>query len=166
MNVTLAELSRSDFASYFLDSVRQARATPGIDLEISESVLLEYPDHLRQTLRTLRSEGVRVAVDDFGVGSSSFKRLPELPADSVKIDRSFIDHLAHEPQTQAVVASLIELAHTYNLRTIAEGVETLAQLQILDALGCEQSQGYFHSPAVSAEELQLFVATRASDTDS
>ncbi len=165
VNVTLAELSRSDFASYFLDSVRQARATPGIDLEISESVLLEYPDDLRQTLRTLRTEGVRVAVDDFGMGSASLNRLAELPADSVKIDRSFIDHLAHEPQTQAVVAGLIDLANAYNLRTIAEGVETLAQLEILDALGCEQSQGYFHSPAVSAEELRLFVASRAAEAE-
>jgi EAL domain-containing protein (putative c-di-GMP-specific phosphodiesterase class I) len=86
--------------------------------------------------------------------------LSELPVDSLKIDRSFIDHLSYQPQSQAVVAAIIALARAHGLRTVAEGVETIEQLEILDALGCEQSQGYLHSPAVSAEDLELLVATR------
>jgi EAL domain-containing protein (putative c-di-GMP-specific phosphodiesterase class I) len=91
---------------------------------------------------------------------SSHSRLAELPVDSLKIDRSFIDHLSTQPQSQAVVATIIALARAHGLRTVAEGVETIEQLEILDTLGCEQSQGYLHSPAVSAEELELLVAAR------
>ena len=162
VNISPAELSRKDFAGYFLDIVRQAPATPSIDIEISERTLLEDPEHLRQTLRTLRGEGVPIAVDDFGMAQSSLSCLSALAVDSLKIDRSFINHLSHPPQTQASVATIIALARAYGLRTVAEGVETVEQLEILETLGCEQSQGYLHSPAVPAEEIRLLIATRSS----
>jgi diguanylate cyclase (GGDEF)-like protein len=161
VNISPAELSRKDFAGYFLDVARQAPGTPSIDIEISEHTLLEDPEHLRQTLRTLRGEGVRIAVDDFGMAQSSLSCLSALAVDSLKIDRSFINQLSHQPQTQAVVATIIALARAYGLRTVAEGVETIEQLEILEMLGCEQSQGYLHSPAVPAEEIALLIATRA-----
>jgi diguanylate cyclase (GGDEF)-like protein len=160
VNISPAELSRKGFAAYFLDNARRARNTPHIDIEITESALLGDFENLHQTLKTLRGEGVRVAIDDFGMAHSSHSRLSELPVDSLKIDRSFIDHLSYQPQSQAVVAAIIALARAHGLRTVAEGVETIEQLEILDALGCEQSQGYLHSPAVSAEDLELLVATR------
>jgi diguanylate cyclase (GGDEF)-like protein len=162
VNVSPTELNRKDFGGYFLDTVRLARTSPGIDIEITESALLEDPGNLRQTLKTLRGEGVRVAIDDFGMVDSSLTRLSEFPVDSLKIDRSFISHLSDRPQSQAVVSTIIALARAYGLRTVAEGVETIQQLEILDALGCEQSQGYLHSPAVPAEEIELLVAARAS----
>jgi diguanylate cyclase (GGDEF)-like protein len=162
VNISPAELSRKDFAGYFLDVARQAPGTPGIDIEISERTLLEDPEHLRQTLRTLRGEGVRIAVDDFGMAQSSLSCLSALAVDSLKIDRSFINHLSNQPQTQAVVTTIIALARAYGLRTVAEGVETIEQLEILETLGCEQSQGYLHSPAVTAEEIGLLIATRSS----
>jgi diguanylate cyclase (GGDEF)-like protein len=162
VNISPTELGRKDFADYFLDVARQARNTPSIDIEISESTLREEPEHLRQTLKTLRGEGVRIAVDDFGMAHSSLSCLSELPVDSLKIDRSFINRLSYQPQSQAVVSTIIALATAYGLRTVAEGVETIEQLEILDALGCEQSQGYLHSPAVTAEELELLIATRST----
>jgi diguanylate cyclase (GGDEF)-like protein len=162
VNVSATELSRKDFGGYFLDTVRLARTSPGIDIEITESALLEDPGNLRQTLRTLRGEGVRVAIDDFGMAHSSLTRLSEFPVDSLKIDRSFISRLSDQPQSQVVVSTIIALARAYGLRTVAEGVETIQQLEILDALGCEQSQGYLHSPAVPSEELEPLVAARAS----
>ena len=162
VNISPAELSCKDFADYFLNVARQAPGTPSIDIEISESTLLADPEHLRRTLRTLRGEGVRIAVDDFGMAQASLRCLSALAVDSLKIDRSFISHLSNQPQTQAVVATIIGLARAYGLRTVAEGVETIEQLDILETLGCEQSQGYLHSPAVPADEIELLIATCSS----
>jgi diguanylate cyclase (GGDEF)-like protein len=164
VNISSTEFNRKDFAGYFLDTVRLARTSPGIDIEITESALLDDAERLRQTLKTLRGEGVRIAVDDFGMVHSSLNRLSEFPVDSLKIDRTFINHLSHQPQSQVVVSTIIAVARTYGLRTVAEGVETIEQLEILDSLGCEQSQGYLHSPAIPAEELEHLVATRATRT--
>lgn len=162
VNVSSAELSRKDFAAYFLDAARYANEGCGIDVEISESALLQDPECLRQTLGILRGEGVRIAIDDFGMGYSSLTQLAGLPLDALKIDRSFVDHLSCEAQSQAVVATVIALAKACGLRTVAKGVETAQQLQILDSLGCEQSQGYFHCPPVPAEEVELFIASAAT----
>jgi diguanylate cyclase (GGDEF)-like protein len=162
VNISSKELTRKDFVGYFLDTLRLARTGPGIDIEIAESALLEEPGSLRRTLQALRGEGVRVAIDDFGMAHSSPTRLAEFAVDSLKIDRSFISQLSHQPHSQGVVSTIIALARAYGLRTVAEGVETIQQLEILDALGCEQSQGYLHSPAVPAEELEFLVAARAS----
>jgi diguanylate cyclase len=164
VNVSPTELRRTDFVGYFLDTARLAGTSSGIDIEITESALLEDSGNLRRTLKTLRGEGVRVAIDDFGMVHSSSSRLSEFPVDSLKIDRSFIGHLSDQPQSQVVVATIIALARAYGLRTVAEGVETIQQLEILDALGCEQSQGYLHSPAVPADEFEFLVAARASGT--
>jgi diguanylate cyclase (GGDEF)-like protein len=166
VNISRTELSRKGFVGYFLDTARMTRTCSGIDIEIRESALLEAPGNIRQTLKKLRGEGVRVAIDDFGVDHASLTRLSEFPVDSLKIDRMFIGHLSEQPQSQVVVATIIGLARAYGLRTVAEGVETIQQLKILDALGCEQSQGYLHSPAVSAEEFEFLVAARASTAES
>jgi len=112
--------------------------------------------------KMLRGEGVRVAIDDFGMGYSSLSRLAGLPLDALKIDRSFVDHLNHDPQSQAIVSTIIAVAKACGLCTVAKGVETAAQLEILDSLGCDLSQGYFHCPPVSSEELELFVGSMTS----
>jgi diguanylate cyclase (GGDEF)-like protein len=164
VNISPAELNRKNFVGYFLDTARLTHTCPCIDIEITESALLQDPGDLRRTLKTLRGEGVRIAIDDFGMVHSSLSRLSEFPVDSLKIDRSFISHLSDQPQSQVVVSTIIALARAYGLRTVAEGVETIQQLEILDALGCEQSQGYLHSPAVPADELEFLVAARASGT--
>ena len=87
--------------------------------------------------------------------------LSQLPVDSLKIDRSFVNDLTQLRESQTIVSSIIAVARTYGLRTVAEGVESVEQLKILDSLGCEQSQGYLHSPAVSAEQIELMVAGRS-----
>lgn len=160
VNVSGAELGRGDFAEYFLDTIRLARTAPGIDIEISEVALAHERPTLRRTLRDLRGGGVHVAIDDFGLAHSSLNRLSEFPVDSLKIDRTLVSGLSPRPRSQTVVSSIMDVARAYGLHTIAAGVETIEQLQILDNLGCEQSQGYLHSPAVSAEDLTLLVATR------
>ena len=166
VNTSPTELGRKDFVRYFLDTVRLARNRPGIDIEITESALCEDAGNLQRTLKTLRAEGVRIAIDDFGMIHSSASCLSEFPVDSLKIDRTFISQLNEQPQSQVVVSTIMALARAYGLRTIAEGVETIQQLQILDALGCEQAQGYLHSPAVPADEVEFLMAARASGAQS
>jgi EAL domain-containing protein (putative c-di-GMP-specific phosphodiesterase class I) len=97
------------------------------------------------------------------MGYSSLSRLAELPIDILKIDRAFTARLTPERSSQAIVSTIIALARTYDLNTVAEGVETPEQLEILTALGCEQSQGYLHSPALPAEVFEgLLRAARTS----
>ncbi len=163
VNMSSTELGRRGFADYFLNAARLARTSAGIDIEITEGALLDNPENLHQNLKSLRAEGVRVAIDDFGMVHSSLSRLSEFPVDSLKIDRAFISHLSARPQSQLIVSTIIATARTYGLRTVAQGVETIEQLEILDRLGCEQSQGYLHSPPVSAEDLELLVASRATE---
>ena len=158
VNLSSAELGRKDFAGYFLDAVRLARLGSRIDIEISEGALLEDRANLRQTLQTLRSEGVRATLDDFGMVQPSLRCLAQFPVDRLKIDRSFIQGLSSQPQSQVVVSTILAVARACGLRTVAEGVETMEQLEILDALGCEESQGYLHSPAVPAEEIDRLLA--------
>jgi diguanylate cyclase (GGDEF)-like protein len=162
VNISTTELSRRGFARFFLDTVRLARPTPGIDIEIPESALLEDHEGMRQTLKTLRGAGVRVVIDDFGMVHPSLTCLAQSPVDSLKIDRSFINQLSCQPQSQVVVSSIIAVAKACGLRTVAEGVETMEQLEIVDALGCEQSQGYLHSPPVPAEQLRALLGACSS----
>ena len=157
VNISTTELSRRDFARFFLDTVRLARPAPGIDIEIPESALVEDRDGVRQTLKILRGAGVRVVVDDFGMVHPSLASLAQSPVDSLKIDRSFINQLSCQPQSQVVVSSIVAVARACGLHTVAEGVETMEQLEIVDALGCELSQGYLHSPPVPAEQLRMLI---------
>ena len=107
VNLSSAELARKDFAGYFLDAVRLARVGSGIDVEIPESALLEDRADLRETLKTLRSEGVRVTLDDFGMVRPSLRCLAQFPLDRLKIDRSFIHSLTPQPQSQVVVSTIL-----------------------------------------------------------
>ena len=157
VNISTTELSRKDFARFFLDTVRLARPAPGIDIEIPESALLEDREGVRQTLKTLRGAGVRVVIDDFAMVHPSLTCLAHSPVDSLKIDRSFINQLSCQPQSQVVVSSIVAVARSCGLNTVAEGVETMEQLEIVDALGCEQSQGYLHSAAVPAEQFRVLL---------
>jgi diguanylate cyclase (GGDEF)-like protein len=166
VNVTPTELTSKDFAAHFLGTLRRSHLSGGVDIEITESALIGDAEGLRETLDALRAEGVNIAIDDFGMGYSSLSRLMELPVDTLKIDRAFTDHLSHQAQSQAVIAAIIALAKAYSLHTIAEGVETEDQLKILDALGCEQTQGYFLCPPLCAEELELLLGSGAKAPDS
>jgi diguanylate cyclase (GGDEF)-like protein len=158
VNVSTAELSQPGLAARFL---RLAGTHSGsgvaLDLEITEGELLQDSASVTEALQQLRAEGVRVAIDDFGTGFSSLSRLSELPIDILKIDCSFVRRLTPDRASHAIVSTIIALARSYDLDTVAEGVETAAQLDILAALGCEISQGYLHSPAVPAETIEALL---------
>jgi diguanylate cyclase (GGDEF)-like protein len=162
VNVSTAELSQPCLAARFLHLAGGPNGSGvDLDLEITEGELLQDSAPVTEALQQLRAEGVRVAIDDFGTGFSSLSRLSELPIDILKIDCSFVRRLTPDRASHAIVSTIIALARSYDLDTVAEGVETPAQLQILAALGCEVSQGYLHSPAVPAETIEALLRAHA-----
>ncbi|BDI28418.1 hypothetical protein CCAX7_004690 [Capsulimonas corticalis] len=130
-----------------------------LDLELTESTIIQNKDNAAETLGTLRELGVRICIDDFGTGYSSLSYLRRFPLDVLKIDRSFVTGLAEDARDQAVVRALIDLAHALGLVVIAEGVENVAQRNTLFDLGCDVMQGFLFSPALSVEEVDIFLDT-------
>ena len=132
--------------------------TAGIDgdrlwLEVTESVLMEDANFILTALADLQAFGVHFAIDDFGTGYSSLAYLKRFPVEALKIDKSFVDGLGTDPESDAIVAAIIGLAHTLHLRTVAEGVETTEQLERLRELGCEMLQGFLLSVPVPAPSI-------------
>jgi hypothetical protein len=124
-----------------------------LELEVTESVLMERVDEVVASLNELRAIGVRCSIDDFGTGYSALTYLAEMPIDAIKIDRSFIQRIDGAPSGGSIVGAVIALAHSLNLVVVAEGVETDEQLQFLDTAGCDQVQGFRFSPPLPASEI-------------
>jgi EAL domain-containing protein (putative c-di-GMP-specific phosphodiesterase class I) len=125
-------------------------------IEITESSLMADPGGAVETLTSLRALGVRIAIDDFGTGYSSFEYLRDLPADMLKIDRSFIGDMTASVSSRAIVRAITDLAHDLGLRVIAEGVEDRATWDLVGALGCDVAQGFYMSAALSAGEIPFW----------
>ena len=148
VNISAAQLGDAGLAR----AVSSAMAESGIDpsrvqLEITESTLIQDLPRARAVLAHSREEGVRVAIDDFGTGYSSLSYIDSLPVDVLKIDKSFVKHLTGSTPDPSVVKTVIELGRAHNLEVTAEGVELAAQAQALTALGCDSGQGFlFHRP--------------------
>jgi diguanylate cyclase (GGDEF)-like protein/PAS domain S-box-containing protein len=128
-----------------------------LEFEITESVAIDNFEDAFHKLKQIREIGVRVALDDFGTGYSSLSHLRQFPIDSLKIDRSFIKDFISDSQTAAIVKSIISIAHSLNLPVIAEGVETEEQFQYLYDLHCDYIQGYFISPPVPVNEIEIIL---------
>ena len=157
VNIAPAQLRHVDFVRDFLQAV-ESWATPvsGLDIEITEGVLQEDSVAEVKRLKLLRDAGVKIAIDDFGTGYSSLRRLAALPIDTLKIDRYFVSDCG-SPAGGSLVKTIITLARTFSMTTVAEGVEKQEQLDLLWHLGCDQSQGFLHSPAVNVEEFEVLL---------
>jgi len=163
VNVSALQLRRRSFVDDVLKVVGNLNGTGyGLDLEITESSLLQDIDATTRKLQELRAIGVRIALDDFGTGYSSLSLLSHLPVDVLKIDRSFITGLPSDRASVALTSSIINLASAFGLGTVAEGVETTAQLEKLRELRCLQSQGYLFSRPVPFEQIESMLAARRS----
>ena len=158
INCSPLQLRKPGFAEQVLDAVGSWTGGGwGLDVEITESLLVDPESAEVRKLRTLRSAGVRVAIDDFGTGYSSLSRLSDLPIDTLKIDRSFIDGLPGDRSAARLVPTVISLARAFDLVTVAEGVETRAQLNFLERAGCMQSQGFLHAQPMPAAALEVLL---------
>jgi EAL domain-containing protein (putative c-di-GMP-specific phosphodiesterase class I) len=137
----------------FISEIREAlgvdpRAAAGLELEITESLIMENVKQNIASLRVIRDMGVPVAIDDFGTGFSSLSYLSRLPVDTLKIDRSFVIDMTAGPEGLSLVSTIINLAHSLKLKVVAEGVETEEQLRLLRLLGCDEMQGFLFSKPV------------------
>ncbi|MEA3109566.1 MAG: hypothetical protein QOI88_4171 [Gammaproteobacteria bacterium] len=165
INVSPWQLRRGDFADRVLSRLNGRKCFPGgLDLEITESALLQDPDETTRKLELLRVSGVGIAIDDFGTGYSSLSRLSMLPVDTLKIDRSFTSGLPANEVSLALVSTIISLARTFRLVTVAEGVETAGQYETLRKMGCVQSQGYLHGKPQPYEEITRRLVEARSET--
>jgi EAL domain-containing protein (putative c-di-GMP-specific phosphodiesterase class I) len=159
VNVAALQLRQRAFVDEVLEAIEGLnRAGYGLDIEITESSLLQDIDTASRKLQVLRASGIRVALDDFGTGYSFLGLLATLPLDMLKIDRSFISGLPLNQASVALTTSIIGLAAAFGLVTVAEGVETSEQLDKLRELRCAQLQGYLYSRPVPIEQIELMLA--------
>ena len=140
-------------------AVEQSIARSGIDprtleLELTESHLMQNIPENAALLNRLGALGVGISIDDFGTGYSSLSYLKQLPVDSIKIDSSFVRDMEEDPNDEAIIQAILAMAHSLGLSVVAEGVETDAQLEALRALGCDEYQGFRESAALAAAELE------------
>jgi EAL domain-containing protein (putative c-di-GMP-specific phosphodiesterase class I) len=149
----------------FLGDIRQLieshdQAAAGLELEITESLIMEDVKHSISSLQALRALGLTIAIDDFGTGFSSLSYLSKLPVDTLKIDRSFVIDMTVTPEGLALVSTIINLAHALKLKVVAEGVETEEQARLLRLLNCDEMQGYLFSKPIAAEAFERLFLVR------
>ncbi|SFB50938.1 diguanylate cyclase (GGDEF) domain-containing protein [Rhizobium sp. NFR07] len=157
VNVSPKQLRHAGFAESVLAIVAQSGlATTSLELELTETALVDDPDQVKDNLSRLRRAGIKIALDDFGTGFSSLSHLIEFGIDRIKIDRSFVRLLDRQSNGAAIAAAITTLGRSLGIETTAEGVETEAQRDFLIAIGCSDLQGYLLSKPVPASELPTF----------
>jgi diguanylate cyclase (GGDEF)-like protein len=157
VNVSPLQLRRRDFVPGMLSALEPLGGRRCIDIEITESTLMQDIELSIQKLEQLRQAGVGVAIDDFGTGYSSLRLLSRLPVDILKIDRSFVQGMMEMPNLMTLVETIVSLAHAFDMHTVAEGVETAEQMSILRRIRCDQAQGFFQSRPVPALEIPSLI---------
>jgi diguanylate cyclase (GGDEF)-like protein len=154
VNVSNLQLRRREFVSAVLSSLAPlAGGVAGLDIEITESMLMHDIELSIRKLCALREAGIGIAIDDFGTGYSSLRLLSRLPVDTLKIDRTFIQGISDTPNVMTLVSTIVSLARAFDMRTIAEGVETAEQLTMLRVLNCDQAQGFYLGRPAPATEV-------------
>jgi diguanylate cyclase (GGDEF)-like protein/PAS domain S-box-containing protein len=160
VNVSPIQMQRQPFDQIVIATLEKiGLPAKYLELEITESILLQDMDRVLKMLKDLHAHGVRMAIDDFGTGFSSLNYLKLLPLNKVKIDKSFINEVIHNPHDAALTKSIISMAHHLSMSVIAEGVENLAQYTFLLNNKCEYFQGYFFSKPLSSTDLIAFLRT-------
>jgi len=164
VNVSARQLGQADFVAVVERALRETGVpASAICLEVTETAVLRRPDVARRALDALRILGVRVALDDFGLGYSSLTHLKALPVDVVKVDRSFVADLVRSTEDRAVVEAVLTLAARMGLTVIAEGVETAGQEEVLREMGCPVVQGYLYGRPVPPADVVLPAAVADRD---
>jgi EAL domain-containing protein (putative c-di-GMP-specific phosphodiesterase class I) len=158
VNVSPIQLRRKDFVDTVKRAVgEQASDAQSLDLEITESLIMENIEDNIPKLKALREIGINVAIDDFGTGYSSLGYLAKLPVHALKIDRSFIIKMVQDSDSMTIVSTIISLAHSLHLIVIAEGVETEEQKKFLALLKCDEMQGYLFSRPVPFDKIETIM---------
>ena len=162
VNVSSIQLAHADFVPSVLRVLKDTGLPPeSLDLELTESALIQNHGATQKALDLLRKFGVRLSIDDFGTGYSSLSYLRDLPVQTLKIDRSFVKNIVASKEARNLIESMVDMAHTLNLRVVAEGVEDEVQFELLTLAGCDEIQGFHISRAVdSVEALRLLTESQ------
>lgn len=154
INISAIQYKRKDFVSVIMNAVQKYKIDPGeVELEITESVLIEDLDEVKEKLQTLREYGIRISLDDFGTGFSSLSYLKGLPIDTLKIDKSFVDNIEGDDSSRVIVDSIVGLVNKLGYETVAEGVETEGQFTYLKNIGCDMIQGFLLGKPMPESEI-------------
>lgn len=154
INISAIQYKRKDFVNMIMNAVQKYKIDPGeVELEITESVLIEDLDEVKEKLQTLREYGIRISLDDFGTGFSSLSYLKGLPIDTLKIDKSFVDNIEGDDSSRVIVDSIVGLVNKLGYETVAEGVETEGQFTYLKNIGCDMIQGFLLGKPMPESEI-------------
>jgi diguanylate cyclase (GGDEF)-like protein len=163
VNLSPQQFRQKTLAHAVVAALDESGLSPGrLELEITESALLENTEETLAVLHQFRTLGVRIAMDDFGTGFSSLSYLRSFPFDRIKIDRSFVSEIAESKDCRSIVSAVAALGHSLGMTTTAEGIETLAQLELVKAEGCTDLQGYYFSVPLPGAEVQDYLAGRSA----
>ncbi len=159
VNLSAGQLSRPELAET-VEAILQEAGLEGsrLTLDVTETVYVKASEISTTFFDRLRKLGVRMSIDDFGIGYSSLSYLKRLPADALKIDRSFVGGLKEDGADTAIVRMMIDLAHTLGMEVIAEGVETAKQAALVGEMGCDFGQGFYFSKPLPPEALSKYLA--------
>ena len=161
VNISPAQFQQKDLAARVISLVRETGLDPSfLNLEVTEGLIMNDTEAVARVLAELRSTGITVSIDDFGTGQSSLSYLKRLPVDVIKIDKSFVDEVAANPDDAALVMAIITLAHTLRLKVVAEGVETEEQLKLLRLVRSDEWQGYLCSKPLNTMAFDAFLNDR------
>jgi len=159
INITPKQFGQPELASEIGKTLQETGVDPScVNLEITETIAMADADRSAVVLSELKTLGVLLDIDDFGIGYSSLSRLQGFPVDALKIDRSFISRIDTDAETAEIVRIIVMLAHGLHLKVVAEGVETQAQADFLRDIGCELAQGYLYSKPVPAEAISQLLS--------
>jgi EAL domain-containing protein (putative c-di-GMP-specific phosphodiesterase class I) len=161
VNVSAVQFLNKGFCSLITTILAETGLEPdALELELTESVLINDEGIVLSVLRSLKQIGVQLAIDDFGTGYSSLSRLKNFPIDRLKIDRAFVRNIEQDSDSAAIVVAVIAMAEGMAMKVIAEGVETAGQLAFLKNMGCNEVQGYFLSKPLPSAQVEEFLMKR------
>ena len=160
VNLSGHQFNQPNLAPLVMKILNETGLDPScLELELTESTLMKNPQAAIATLHELKSFGIRISIDDFGTGYSSLSYLTQFPFDVLKIDRSFVRQLVEDDKNTAITTAILQMARSLNLKVVAEGVETPGQLAFLQGQQCDEIQGYWFSPPLSADTFKEFLST-------
>lgn len=161
INLSSSQFNQGDVAGMIATKINEANIPPSaIEIELTESLIMQEPEKSLLMLRVLKSMGIKVAIDDFGTGYSSLSYLKNFPVDILKIDQAFVRNLASDKENRVIVSTIISMAKKLGLKVVAEGVENKEEVEILKEEGCNYIQGYYYSKPLRYEGFKNFCDQR------
>ena len=165
VNLSAKQFSDPDLLQTVLDILVQSKIDPlNLELEITESIIMDDVEAAIQIMETIKSKGIHLAIDDFGTGYSSLAYLKRFPIDVLKVDRSFVKDIPEDKTDMAITSAVIAMAHKLSMRVVAEGIETQEQMDFLRENNCDDGQGYLLSRPLTLPQLHHFLVSNQKTT--